>query len=251
MPKKRTIIEEDIDSSQTSDPIVETPPKEPEIDTEALRNEIREQVSNEIRDQVSAEAKEAAINQLKDQLSPLFGSSKAEEKTLSQEVVERYGQTPTLDQQYEFLLDKAAQKVRSQQEEESRRAAEQEEAQRKAAGEANDYWHKVWQAEYESMVESNLLPKVADEKSATDEGVRARDELFTTFATIAKEATDKGERPPQSLYEIYTRHYQKKSNPAADAPVGAGSGNTNIGGINKGSQSIKDILRGIFHGDDN
>lgn len=222
MPKKKITTEEIIEEapmSTTETNLDSITPESlaPTVDIDSIKESIKEELTPKLYEEISTKVRD-------DFMQKLSGKQAEQVKTIEDEIIEKYGANPTPSQAWEYMIEKtvelqeqrAIQKQKEIQEQQSRLEQESKGAQ--------EYWQKKWDREYEGLVEMGALPKV-EPNEIEGENVEKRKDFFNTYAEIVKDAQEKGLQPPESLYEVYYRHYSKKSKqPAgANAPIAGNS----------------------------
>jgi len=208
------------------DEVVEEEPKEeiaeePKIDPDALKKEIKEEVSKETADKITQAltGKEEATKAEKDKYQEYADKFMAEK-----------GRNPTWFEFVPFLKEEVKEELKADQErvikeqQESKAAVDEQNAQRTAA------FNKHIDAQLEDLYKANKLPKIVNKDDKNDVGVQARQALFKSMLEVNQDRTQKGLEPIYSLKEIFYEHYKApNTQPAgADAPISAGGGSTNV-----------------------
>lgn len=224
----REILTENHEAENTpTEPVIETPKEEPivepvvedkadvpVVDTEKIKQELREEVSKDVTESI---------------VKSLSQDRKTEE--VPQTPWEKENRTPTWTEALEYVGQQTEKRLEEKQTAKAKEAEDQRTQQLTAEQQNKEQWNGYWNGQLDELSASGKIPKV-EKQDQSDEGIKARQALFTEMVKVNTDRMAKGLSTITSIKEIYYEHYTPPSKqPAgADAPVAgkvrSGSANT-------------------------
>ncbi|GEM_PF-4989570 len=218
-----------LDEPATEEVKVEEPKVEPPIDKEAIKAELKEEVTKDIQAKIV------------EQLQGTKEEKKDAYADFEKEIWDKEGRTPTYKEALDLIKVQAKEEIKAELnaevEAEQKQEQDTQKAQETQQQELNDSLNKDWDEQLGELVKAGRIPGIKDasddrvqvvsdasgkeiERIPLEEGKRARYELFKAMYLASEERINTGAKPLTNLKEIYYEHYSKDKQPAgANAPI--------------------------------
>ena len=217
----------EIEEKPTAPPTEEEPPLEepketpPEIDTAALKEAVRKEVTEDIAKRLVGERKP------EEELSPW----------------EKEGRNPKdYNEIADYVADLTQKRLTAQQAETKKEQEAQAIQQKEQQQKTTDEWNTYWDGQLDDLRTQGKLPRVGDKENKDDVGVVAQREIFSQMFQLNVQRNNEGLAPITNIKEFFYEHYKNPTDqpPGADAPVSGGKTSVDEG-KNKDEYSYEDI----------
>lgn len=204
-PEKEELVKE-------PDTVIE---KEPAIDVDKIKKELKDEVSTEVADRVSKALKGEETKDERDRY-----------QIIAEEFESKNGRSPTWHELIPYIVEDAKQALKAEQAEEARIANETEQNIANAEKEKEESFNRFIDDELNELYTNNRLPKIKDKNDPEDYGVKTRNALFQTMMEVNQKRVANNETPIYSINKIYHEYFTPPSKqPAgANAPISVGRG---------------------------
>lgn len=236
---EETDVEEKKELPEENQPVEEKPTPEPVVEEKTQPPPAVEQTLNEQK--VAEMVKKATEDAIKTYVASQSPQTTGQQKSAAQEFMDKMkeqGKTPSWQDAFDFLEQRAEKKYFEIQESEKKKAEEarmaeekatkeREEAQQKANDEAIKRFNEIIDSQLNELYEDKKLTPIKDKNNPNDQGVMERKALFEAMLKVNNDRLAQGKPPIQSIKEVYAFHYTRptaKKVSGSDAPVSIARG---------------------------